>query len=105
MMSCNNSKQGIGIKMENLDTSAVPGDDFFDPEADDLIGEFLYPGEITYDINVAKDMYTKFNIHVGMFYVNVIPVIAFAGKIIETIPRTEKRHMREPDSKHRLDLA
>ena len=29
MMSCNNSKQGIGIKMENLDTSAVPGDDFF----------------------------------------------------------------------------
>ncbi len=29
MISCNNSKQGIGIKMENLDTSAVPGDDFF----------------------------------------------------------------------------
>ena len=29
MMSCNNSKQGIGIKMENLDTTAVPGDDFF----------------------------------------------------------------------------
>jgi len=29
MMSCNNPKQGIGIKMENLDTSAKPGDDFF----------------------------------------------------------------------------
>ena len=29
MISCNNSKQGIGIKMENLDTSAKPGDDFF----------------------------------------------------------------------------
>ena len=29
MISCNNSKQGIGIKMENLDKTAVPGDDFF----------------------------------------------------------------------------
>ena len=29
MISCNNSKQGIGIKMENLDTNAKPGDDFF----------------------------------------------------------------------------
>ena len=29
MISCNNTKQGIGIKMENLDTSVKPGDDFF----------------------------------------------------------------------------
>ena len=29
MISCNDSKLGIGIKMENLDMSAVPGDDFF----------------------------------------------------------------------------
>lgn len=29
MMSCNNSRQGIGIRMDNLDTSAVPGDDFY----------------------------------------------------------------------------
>ena len=29
MISCNNSKQGIGIKMENLDLTANPGDDFF----------------------------------------------------------------------------
>ena len=29
MVSCNNSKQGMGIKLENLDTSVKPGDDFF----------------------------------------------------------------------------
>ncbi len=29
MMSCNNSREGIGIKMENLDMTAVPGDDFY----------------------------------------------------------------------------
>ena len=29
MISCNNSKQGMGIRLENLDTSVKPGDDFF----------------------------------------------------------------------------
>lgn len=29
MISCVNSKQGMGIKLENLDTSVAPGDDFF----------------------------------------------------------------------------
>jgi len=29
MISCNNSRQGIGIRMENLDMTAVPGDDFY----------------------------------------------------------------------------
>ncbi len=29
MISCNNSKQGMGIRLENLDASVKPGDDFF----------------------------------------------------------------------------
>lgn len=29
IISCNNSKQGMGIRLENLDTTVAPGDDFF----------------------------------------------------------------------------
>lgn len=29
MVSCNNGKSEMGVKLENLDTTAVPGDDFF----------------------------------------------------------------------------
>jgi hypothetical protein len=60
--------------------------------------------EIADQVDIAKQVDAQFDIQVDMLDFGLFAIVAFTGKIIETVTSTEKSHMREPDASHRLYL-